>query len=560
MATKYVLATSIRLLREPSLEQVKYDCLPTSSTLPWQNHKCSRSVIMASDQPPQLPIYYGERTADGRIIKRPSTDPETSEPLGSPPARTSAEQQFPTAGPTIRDTQIPDVETASDVFNQGPRQPPSAVQRWGTVGEGRAVDSRSWRNTAASRRRLNDEYYLGEFSSRPYVEYDDEVPLRRAGSRSYATLKESRSGPLMYRGGSLADRTRMGDGPPPSRPITARIYSEDDDPYRADGGGRGPPDDMMRLPMMWWMNSSAKNHFVACLGEFIGTFLFLFFAFAGATTASLANPKDPTTGDPIAFNPAVYIYIAFVFGFSLLVNAWIFYRISGSLFNPAITLGMVLVRALTVTRGILVAVAQLLGGIFAAFMVSVLYPGDFNVRTTLASNTSTARGVFIEAVGTSLLVFTVFMLAKEKHKATYVAPVGIGLALFTIHLATVYYTGSSVNPARSFGPCVVNGKFDSEHWIYWVGPALGALLAYLFFTFLKMLEYETANPGQDAAYDDEAKETADLLKEKRSMGSMRVRQRFDSLKGGGSGRDAGTMAGTAPTVTSEQQFTTKYPE
>ncbi|KAK8208515.1 aquaporin-like protein, partial [Phyllosticta capitalensis] len=304
--------------------------------------------------------------------------------------------------------------------------------------------------------------------------------------------------------------------------------------------------------------------FVACLGEFFGTFLFLFFGFAGATTASNGNPKDPVTGDPLSFNPAVYLYIAFSFGFGLLVAAWIFYRISGSLFNPAITLGMVLVRALTVTRGILVAVAQLLGGIFAAFMVSVLYPGDFNVRTTLASNTSTARGVFIEAVGTSLLVFTVFMLAKEKHKATYVAPVGIGLALFVIHLGTLYYTGTSVNPARSFGPCVINGKFDAEHWIYWVGPALGALFAYLFFTFIKVLEYETANPGQDAAYPEEEKETAALLKEKRSMGSMRVRQRFDSLKGqsGGGGNREGTgTAGTAaPTVTSEQQFTTKYPE
>lgn len=63
----------------------------------------------------------------------------------------------------------------------------------------------------------------------------------------------------------------------------------------------------------------------------------------------------------------------------------------------------------------------------------------------------------------------------------------------------VYFTGGSVNPARSFGPAVVSHTFSSYHWIYWVGPILGALLASAFYKFIKMLEYETANPGQDRA-------------------------------------------------------------
>ena len=61
----------------------------------------------------------------------------------------------------------------------------------------------------------------------------------------------------------------------------------------------------------------------------------------------------------------------------------------------------------------------------------------------------------------------------------------------------VYYTGGSLNPARSFGPDVVNHKFFGYHWIYWVGPLLGSLLASGFYKFMKMIEYETANPGQD---------------------------------------------------------------
>lgn len=54
-----------------------------------------------------------------------------------------------------------------------------------------------------------------------------------------------------------------------------------------------------------------------------------------------------------------------------------------------------------------------------------------------------------------------------------------------------------MNPARSFGPCVVLHTFPGYHWIYWLGPALGALLAVCFYRLIKILEYETANPGQD---------------------------------------------------------------
>ena len=55
----------------------------------------------------------------------------------------------------------------------------------------------------------------------------------------------------------------------------------------------------------------------------------------------------------------------------------------------------------------------------------------------------------------------------------------------------------SLNPARSFGPCVVLHRFPGYHWIYWLGPFLGSLLAVLFYRLIKVLEYETANPGQD---------------------------------------------------------------
>ncbi|OCL08716.1 aquaporin-like protein [Glonium stellatum] len=194
--------------------------------------------------------------------------------------------------------------------------------------------------------------------------------------------------------------------------------------------------------------------------------MFLFFAFAGTQVANIGsqnNSANSTTGAQTGFSPTVLLYIALVFAFSLMVNVWIFFRISGGLFNPAVIFAMFMVKSMSLTRAFLLLAAQISGSIFASFLVSVLFPTQLNVRTTLSSDTSLARGVFIEAILTAELVFTIFMLAKEKHKATFIAPVGIGLALFIAELVGVFYTGGSLNPARCFGPCVVTGIFDNKH-------------------------------------------------------------------------------------------------
>ncbi len=231
----------------------------------------------------------------------------------------------------------------------------------------------------------------------------------------------------------------------------------------------------------------------------MGTTLFLFFAFSGTQVALLATPTDNTNTIGSPSDPSKLLYTALSFGFSLAVNAWVFFRISGGLFNPAVSLGMCLIGALPYVRGICLTAAQILGGITAAAICSALFPGPLTVRTNLGGGTSIAQGLFIEMFLTAELVFTIFMLAAEKHKGTFIAPVGIGLSLFIAELTGVYYTGGSVNPARSFGPSVVSHSFHEYHWIYWVGPILGSLLASGFYLFIKMLEYETANPNQDAS-------------------------------------------------------------
>ena len=95
---------------------------------------------------------------------------------------------------------------------------------------------------------------------------------------------------------------------------------------------------------------------------------------------------------------------------------------------------MVLIGAISIVRGILLFIAQLVGAIVAALVVQALFTGTLNVSTTLSSTTTIAQGVIIEMLLTTQLVFTIFMLAAEKHVGNFIAPVGIGLSLFIAEL------------------------------------------------------------------------------------------------------------------------------
>lgn len=189
-----------------------------------------------------------------------------------------------------------------------------------------------------------------------------------------------------------------------------------------------------------------------------GTTSFLFLAFAGtqiANTRSSSDTKNFQAGPDLTR----LLYISFSFAAALMVNVWIFYRISGGQFNPAVslsnlfdsnlidrlqvTLGLCLVGAVPPIRGALIVFGQFLGGIIAAALVSGIFPGPLAVTTSLDTSTSTARGFWIETFLTTQLVLTVIMLAVVKHKATYLAPIGIGCALFIIQMTGTNYSVAS---------------------------------------------------------------------------------------------------------------------
>lgn len=96
---------------------------------------------------------------------------------------------------------------------------------------------------------------------------------------------------------------------------------------------------------------------------------------------------------------------------------------------------MFLIGAITWIRAVLLFVTQLVAAIIASYVVKALFPGGLNVNTSLAATTTLAEGVIIEMLLTAQLVFTIFMLAAEKHTGNFIAPVGIGLSFFVAELS-----------------------------------------------------------------------------------------------------------------------------
>ncbi|KAF2117937.1 aquaporin-like protein [Lophiotrema nucula] len=215
-----------------------------------------------------------------------------------------------------------------------------------------------------------------------------------------------------------------------------------------------------------------RTEITVFLGEFIGTFMFLFMAFAGtqiAITSATVNP-DVAAGLNPAQEVSKLLYISFAFGAALAVNVAIFADVSGAMFNPAITSSLLLLSKISPIRAVHAAIAQILAGMCAAFAISALLPGTLPSATKLDPTMSIARGLFLELFLTAQLVLAILMIPNSLGK-----PAMVGLALFVAEVCGVYYTGGGLNPARSFGPSVVVG-FTNYHWIYWVGPVVGGAL------------------------------------------------------------------------------------
>ncbi len=214
------------------------------------------------------------------------------------------------------------------------------------------------------------------------------------------------------------------------------------------------------------------NTWRAGAAELIATLLFVFFG-AGSVVVT-QKIQGAATMDP---ERLVAIALAHGLAIALLVTATA--NISGGHINPAVTFGAMLTRKINVAKGLVYIVAQLVGAIIGAALLAVIIPAaDQGTLGShgLGAGIGSGAGLLAEVILTFALVFTVFATAIDPKGLTKLAPVAIGFVILVDHLVGVPLTGASMNPARSLGPALISGTWDT-HWLYWVGPAIGGALA-----------------------------------------------------------------------------------
>ncbi|KAG0144515.1 hypothetical protein CROQUDRAFT_672343 [Cronartium quercuum f. sp. fusiforme G11] len=220
--------------------------------------------------------------------------------------------------------------------------------------------------------------------------------------------------------------------------------------------------------------SEIRSDLVGALGEFLGSLTFLLMGLGGiqaaatsntATLMAAANEKSPSGSTSINTVATIdqLMFIAASMGLSLLGSAWIFYRATGAAFNPNVSLSLLLVGVISPVRFVLYSLAQMAASITACALLQAILPGPLTVTPSLGAGTTTVQGIFIESFTTAALILSVLFLAVEKHRATFIAPIGVALTLFSGHLFATVYTGAAMNTARAFGPSVITG-FGTDHW------------------------------------------------------------------------------------------------
>ncbi|KAK9169263.1 hypothetical protein Syun_001403 [Stephania yunnanensis] len=217
--------------------------------------------------------------------------------------------------------------------------------------------------------------------------------------------------------------------------------------------------------------ASRPDALKAALAEFISM---LIFVFAGSGSGMAYNKLT----DNGAATPAGLILAAMAHAFALFVAVSVAANISGGHVNPAVTFGAFVGGQITLLRAILYWTAQLLGSIVACLLLKLATGGLVAPAFGLSAEVGLWNAVVLEIVMTFGLVYTVYATAVDPKKGDLgvIAPIAIGFIVGANILAGGAFDGASMNPAVSFGPAVVSWTWTS-HWVYWLGPFVGAAIA-----------------------------------------------------------------------------------
>lgn len=218
------------------------------------------------------------------------------------------------------------------------------------------------------------------------------------------------------------------------------------------------------------------------LAEFIGTFCLVLFGCGAAVVSGISATGPAGIG---------LLGISLAFGVAVVVMAYAIGPISGCHINPAITISMVVGGKMSIGDAVGYIISQFLGATAAAgtlYAIQGGMPGFSMGEWALGSNgwgegylgAYSMQSAFIaEAVLTFLFLFVIFATTSKWGNST-MAGLAIGLTLVLIHLVAIPITGTSVNPARSFGPAIfAGGKAMQQLWLFIVAPIVGGVLAAL---------------------------------------------------------------------------------
>jgi MIP family channel proteins len=235
------------------------------------------------------------------------------------------------------------------------------------------------------------------------------------------------------------------------------------------------------------------------IAEFVGTFALVFVG----------------CGSIIAVHGADLTAIALAHGLAIGVMASAVGHISGGHFNPAVTLGFLVTRRIQPQLAATYWFAQLIASVLAAFLLTAVLPQpavdavDLGVPA-LGTGISPGAGLVIETVLTFFLVWVIFACAADPRGAfASISGLAIGFTITLDILIGGPYTGAAMNPARAFGPQLVQNIW-SNAWVWYVGPAIGAIAAACLYDYLYLrpLSPEPVGPPETGLEEPGAGEAA----------------------------------------------------
>lgn len=208
--------------------------------------------------------------------------------------------------------------------------------------------------------------------------------------------------------------------------------------------------------------------------EFIGTFVLVLIA-CGVATVLGCKTDSPDVA---------YALTALAFGLVIVAMAYSIGNVSGCHINPAVSLGVLINGGMSIGEFIVYIIAQFAGATAGAAVLGALVGFDSSLGANGLFKGDVVKSLIVECILTFIFVLVILSVTSKK-KFEKCAGLIIGFTLTLVHIFGIYFTGTSVNPARSFGPAIFKGgEALSSLWVFIVGPLVGAALAAVIFRFL----------------------------------------------------------------------------